>query len=261
MRKKLFVILSLAVALVVASCSKATYLKVDEKGINLGKEGGKGSLHLRSDGTSFEISYAPEWAQVCLLDSTVVYFATENTDKAFREDSIVITCNDFSVCVNITQAYICTYIKSDCKEITFEKEGGKKDIKIDTDGGALKVDAPEGATAKYEGGRLYVEVNKTDGTGVKRDIFLSYDDQKLVIPLVQKGNFCASCQGTGYTKCPRCNGTGMWEHKRCEDMDDWHSHNCETCGGADGGPVMTSSLATLHGSGRVKCKTCGGTGK
>lgn len=241
-------------AIGLVSCKKATYLKADVTEISSTIKGGDIAVGLHSDVANYEVTYTPEWAVPTLKDSILSLKVQPNSTGAVRTDSVVISCAGMSITLPITQYYVATYMNLEVETLSFEKEGGEENVKIDTDGGEVVAsDLPDGVTATYSNGVMTFKAQPNNAGTIKANVLLSADSIQQKIFVEVKGNICARCNGSGKIKCPYCKGYG-----ETADAAGMHVYCCTRCGGAGG--LYCGAMDYRPGSGRMRCPDCNGTG-
>ena len=257
--------MALCMVALLCSCNKATDISVDEDNVRFAINGGEKTIVVTADG-KYDIEDCPEWVQTTVEESTLTIIVGENTTGAKRECVIRLVGKDVEVPITIFQADKCTYINVPESEVTIPKEGGDVTLDIDTDGGNLQVESPEGVTAEYSGGKLKVSAPANEGGTIDGTVTLSCDNVTTEVKVTVEGNICPTCNGTGKVRCTSCGGRG-WS------MNDsgfaYTIVGCTSCGGSgyysdsagDYVRVANSSHPGYHkGSGQKNCPTCGGTG-
>lgn len=260
MKKFIVLFLSALFVLGLTSCKKdATAITPQLTELSVSKEGVETDVMVAANG-DWEVSSTEEWIKPLKSDKNLHVIVMPNTDMALRQGDIILKSGKTVVMINVIQAYICTKIIPDQTELTFEKEGGTQTVGIDTDGGDIQIDSPDGFTATYANGNLSVTTEPVSGPGPKGKITLSCDDQTATISVKQKGDVCERCGGRGKIKCPNCNGTGISYMRENGSLEIYCTH-CGGYGGQGSGIEEEYNYNIRIGSGRITCPDCGGSGR
>lgn len=194
--------------------------------------------------------------QADVVDSTLILKFAENPQQTERFGEVEISVRGASTKLSIRQIYMATILKPDTTNVVFEKEGGTKTVKIETDG-EVKFDAPKKVKAVYRNGELVITAARNDAGTINEKIELKADTLSATISVQVKGNLCKTCGGTGKIQCPACHG---WGQVGVGGMN-W-PNGCRRCGGRltipGGGPYGVDFYS--DGTGRVTCPTCHGKG-
>ena len=256
MKKILFILP--VIALLLCSCNKASDITVDEDNVTFAINGGEKTIVVTADG-SYDIEDCPEWVKTSVDESALTISVGENTTGAKRECVIRLVGKDVEVPITIFQADKCTYIKTSETEVTIPKEGGEVTLDVETDGGNLAMNCPEGIEAKLTGGKLTITAPANQGGTIDGTVTLSCDNVNTEVKVTVEGNICPTCNGTGKVRCAGCGGRGYLEY-----TGGWDRVGCKKCGG--GGTAMLSFSGhglmgdVRNGSGKMNCPTCGGSG-
>ena len=263
-------LLAAIVAVVLCSCSKAKSIQVNEDQVAFAINGGEKSIVVTADG-SYEVTDCPDWLQAVTGDSTITLIAQENTTGAVRECVINLVGNEVSVPITVTQADKCTHITVSEAEVTIPKEGGSKELTIDTDGANLVMEASEGIPAELKDGKLTINAPANEGGTVNGTVTLTCDTVTTEVKVTLEGSICPKCNGTGKVKCPKCGGKGFTSSNTAHSGEDY---GCRSCGGsgvrysfdsgwANGtfdGSTSYENHGFRKGSGQMACPNCGGKG-
>ena len=264
MRQKLFFGMMVALMAVVAtSCKKATYLKADKTSVEFTIEGGTETVQLSSDVTNFSVEDAPEWVETKMEDSTLTVTVAENTTGAKREGKIIVSVRGQEAAIPVVQYFEATHLSVNVESVVIPKEGGTQDVDVDCDG-AVTVDAPGFVTANYSMGKLTITASANDGGSQKAPIKLTSGNYSAEIAVTLEGNICPTCNGTGKVRCTKCGGRGYTETSDYIDADFiiYTDYGCKQCGGKGWtDSVEGDNGGYRQGSGKMKCPTCGGTGR
>ena len=254
MNKFFYFLLSLCVF---CSCKKTTFINPSSETLVYPILGGQKTDTIHSDG-DWEVKTCPDWLHVEKQDSVLKCVADENNSGAKRDGVIVLEGGNVKQTIAVSQVYICTRLNPETKSLTFEKDGGLKVIKIDTDGYDIKVDVSGNMTTKYEDRMLVVDAPANKGANSTGKITLTCDSQKVEIDVTLKGAFCPRCRGKGVVQCTSCGGSG-YNWKENDDM----SYGCKRCGGSGSGypPGYCAECPAYDlkkGTGMMPCPECQG---
>ena len=259
--------LAAVVAVALCSCSKAKSIDVSEDKVVFSIAGGEKSIDVTADG-SYDIEGCPEWVTAEVGESVLTISVSENGTGAERDCVINLVGDNVSVPITITQADKCTHITVSETEVTIPKEGGRKELTIDTDGANIVMEASEGISAELKDGMLVINAPANEGGTINGDIVLSCDTVKTEVKVTLEGSICPTCNGTGKVKCAKCGGRGYFsDHGHHGGVD----RGCASCGGGgsksydDGWADMSFTPSYQNhgfrkGSGQMPCPDCGGTG-
>lgn len=249
-------LVAVCAATLLCSCSKAKSIMVSTDRVAFAKTGGEKSITVTADGP-YDIKDCPDWLKAEARESELVLTAEQNNTGAMRECAIKLVGDNIEVPVFVSQADKCTFITPSELEITFPKEGGTKEITIDTDGASVAVDCSDFAGSlegKLEGNKLMVNCPANDGGSKNDAIKLSCDEITNVIMATIEGSICPRCKGTGKVTCSKCGGRGFYFGG---DMP----VGCGRCGGS--GYISLPNYPPMggkKGSGKMACPDCGGAG-
>ncbi len=259
--KNLSLIAILVALLTLGACHRATFITPDKAQVEFTLEGGEAPVSVSSDG-SWEVNECPEWVTTELQDSSLLVKVAKNDSGKVREGNIVLASGEVTATIAVRQMAKCTHITAEKDTLEFEKDGGSKTVKIDTDG-ALQVTAPDGFTADYVSGVLTVTTTANDGGKRSGIITLTADEQTASINVSQAGNICPTCNGTGKVKCTKCGGKGSYDEK-IPGPPFGVTHGCKKCGGSGeeawGGAGGAGRSSLRKGSGSMTCPDCNGAG-
>lgn len=263
--KQIFNILVLAVcaATMLCSCSKAKNIEVSEDNITFAINGGEKTIDVTADG-SYDIQDCPEWVKAEADESTLKLTVGENTTGAVRDCVIKLVGSDIEVPIRIIQADKCTFIKVSETEVTLPKEGGSKELTVETDGGNIAMNASDGFEATLADGILKITAPANEGGTINGTLTLTCDEVKTDVSVTVEGNICPTCNGTGKVRCSKCGGQG-YTFEFVPGPYNYYEFGCSNCGGSGEGfgdaPADGSTHYTVRkGSGKMNCPTCGGTG-
>ena len=268
--------LAAVAAVALCSCSKAKNIDVSEDKVVFSIAGGEKSIDVTADG-SYDIEGCPEWVTAEVGESVLTISVSENGTGAVRDCVIKLVGDNVSVPITITQADKCTHITVSETEVTIPKEGGRKELTIDTDGANIAVDNADFISpvqgepcleGRIEGDKLIITCPANDGGAKKGNLTLTCDDVTNTVVITIEGSICPTCNGTGKEKCTKCGGRGYFsDHGHHGGVD----RGCASCGGGgsksydDGWADMSFTPSYQNhgfrkGSGQMPCPDCGGTG-
>ena len=242
----------LVAVLALSGCKKATHIYPSQYDVAFSKAGGKVELSVTADGR-FDVQGCPEWLQVEVSDTMMVFTAQENSSGAAREAQVKLVGDNVEETVTVRQAYMCTRITATPEAVTLPKEGGTKDIAITTDGAHLDIQVSDGITAEFNDDTLTVSAPANDGPAINGVVTIVCDTVKTEVKVAVEGSVCPSCGGTGKVKCTKCGGKGVYYFVDAGVI----TYGCPRCGG--GGSDCPDDLH--RGSGKMPCPTCGGKGR
>lgn len=202
--------------LVVTSCKKATYLRVDTDKIETTISGKSGDVKIETDVQKVELTHVPSWVKVSLNEAQDMlhYEITLNTDGKQREDSIVIVNGELTNTILVSQAFKATYIKLEPSTLEFPRNGGTMTCNVIVDSeSAVTIDNHDIATVEDK--VITVKLPKAGTTDKQRQITVKCDEQEAILTIEQESNVCKKCGGKGLTS-----GT----HRDCDGM------GCGACG-------------------------------
>ncbi len=254
--------LAMCTAALLCSCSKAKKIEVSEDYVTFAINGGEKTIDVTADG-KYDIEDCPEWVKAVADESSLTLIVEKNTTGALREGVIRLVGNDVEKSITVRQADKCTYIRVSEDNVTIPKEGGEATLKLDTDGGNLTMNCPEGIEAVLKGRTLTISAHANQGGAIKGDLTISCENVSTTVKVTVEGVICSTCNGTGTITCTACGGRGYTEVTSRGD-DRWFSedYGCKKCGGYG----YQSSEGYIgeymkKGSGRITCPDCGGTGR
>lgn len=244
------------VALFVSCSNKATDIKVGEDSIAFDIKGGEKFVAVTADGT-YDIEGCTEWVKSKIDGDSIVFTVEENTSGAKRDCVVKLTGNgDVAAEIKISQADKCTFLKVSETEVALPKEGGSKDLTVETDGTNITANASNGITASIAGNKLNISAPANQGDAIKGEVTVGCDTISAKVKVTIEGSMCQRCGGKGKIACTRCGGKGY-----TSDAGGSGTHEmligCSKCGGSGSDWV----LDFIHkGSGRMTCPDCHGTG-
>ena len=262
-------LVAVCAATLLCSCSKAKSIMLSTDRVAFAITGGEKSITVTADGP-YDIKDCPDWLKAEARESELVLTAEQNNTGAMRECAIKLVGDNIEVPVFVSQADKCTFITPSELEITFPKEGGTKEITIDTDGASVAVNNADFLTpvegepcleGRVEGDRLIITCPANDFGTKKGNLTLTCDDITNTVAITIEGSICPRCDGTGKIKCSKCGGRGMFMN------DSGFAYTviaCTKCGGrgsyTDAGYGGGSHPGYSKGSGKMTCPDCGGAG-
>ena len=254
--KKIY-LFSLMLLSMLSSCGGADKIEVSKDNVSFGIDGGENNVTVKADG-SWDVTECPDWVTAEVHDSLIVVKVNRNdTGKMLKGDIILTGKENVTATIHVKQATKCTHITPESDKVEFDKEGGTKTVAVDTDGGDLNLQVPDGFTATFDDGTLTVNATANEAGTKRGEIKLTCEDQSATINVIQKGNLCQRCGGTGKITCPKCHGKGYTE---VYDDPYYAFYGCKACGG--GGYSYKAVDEGYHeGSGKIACPDCGGSGR
>ena len=248
--------LAAVAAVALCSCDKAKSIDVSEDKVVFSITGGEKSIDVTSDG-NYDIEECPEWVTVEVGESALTIKVSENGTGAARDCVINLVGDNVSVPITITQADKCTHITVSETEVTIPKEGGRKELTIDTDGAKLVMESSEGVSAELNDAKLVINAPANAGGPINGTIVLACDTVITEVKVTLEGSICPKCNGTGKVKCTKCGGRGFY-------FGGDSPIGCSGCGGSGyvGYPDLPNypPMGGRKGSGKMTCPDCGGTG-
>ncbi len=266
--KEISSIFLMAVCLVVmlCSCSKASEITVDQDYVMFAINGGEKTIEVTADG-SYDIEDCPDWVRISDAKSTLTFIVDENTTGALRECVIRLVGKNVEVPITIKQADKCTFINVSETVVTIPKDGGEVTLDVDTDGGKLAMNCPEGINAVLKGNKLTVSAPANLGGAIKGNLTISCENVSTTVQVTVEGSLCSTCNGTGMATCPSCGGKGFNTKVIYGEFGERYEeyYGCTKCGGfgvqySDGLIDGLTERGFRKGSGRISCPSCGGTG-
>lgn len=245
--------MALCAATLLCSCNKAKEISVDEDNVTFAINGGEKTIAVTADG-KYDIEDCPDWVKAEAEEDALTITVGENTTGAKRECVIRLVGKDVEVPITIFQADKCTYIKTSETEVTIPKEGGDVTLDVDTDGGNLAMNSPEGIEAKLTGGKLTISALANEGGTINGDLTITCDEVTATVKVTVEGNICPTCNGKGKIRCTHCGGKG-WIDLGGEDYK-----GCTACGGYGVRREPSDGPVPKLGSGQMNCPACGGSG-
>lgn len=215
----------------------ATYLRVEPNSIVAAKCGGKTTISIDFDGYIWFINHKPDWVTVDEHDKDFELSFNPNTSGSIRQGTITVQSGNLLAQVELSQNANATFIKPSVFALKFEKSGGRKTVKVETDGTKWTVEYPKFLDVKTSGDSFTVEASTNDGDYRQGIITITEDNVRTSISFQQAG------------KCPNCHGQG--------------SMTCTMCGGAgsSGYGMYYMQCGWCGGRGSINCAICGGTGE
>lgn len=222
--------------LLFAGCKKATYLTSKVENVKISKEGGSDTVILSYDAGTCRIVTQPDWLELNLKDSILIIQSGQNVERTARTGNIVIENGDLKLSLPIKQLSSATYLTFPDQPVTISKDGSPIELDVDTDGSNVILEGVENVTAEYKDGKVVLSGKGNTGKERRTKGFLVADTIRRPVMIIEKGEICYVCNGSGRVKCSTCWGTG-------ETLYPWGP--CYVC----------------NRTGKVKCKVCKGTGK
>lgn len=215
----------------------ATYLRVEPNSIIAAKCGGKINVSIDYDGYIWTINHKPDWVTVEENENDFELTFNPNTSGDARQGTITIQSGSLLAIVELSQKANATFIKPSVSALKFDKDGGRKTIKLETDGTKWTVEYPKFLDVETEEDGFIVRVSTNDGDFRQGIITVTEDNVSTAINFQQAGK-CPNCHGQGSTFCTICGGVGSTGYGMFYMQCGW-------CGG----------------DGSVNCVVCDGTGE
>lgn len=256
----LFTPLMLALVMLGSCAKKATVITPQKTEVTFSILGGEIRVPVSTDG-AIDVQNNPEWLDVEVTDTALVFKAKPNDSGAVRSADVRLVGDNVEVVMKVTQADKCTYISATPSEVTIPKEGGSETVKLDSDGGNISVVPGKGITATYENGVITVTAPANEGGTINSSLVISCDTVRTVVNVTVEGNICPNCGGSGKVTCSKCGGKGYTQ----SGADQW---GCTKCGGSGYAHYGTIEPGwrdwigdTRKGSGKMTCPDCHGAGQ
>lgn len=214
----------------------ATYLRVEPNTIVAAKCGGKTNVSIDYDGYIWTVNHKPDWVTVDENDNDFELTFNPNTSGCVRQGTITIQSGNQLVQVELAQNANATFIKPSVSVLKFNKGGGRKTVKVETDGVKWRVEYPEFLDVETNEDGFVVEASSNDDDFRQGIITVTEDNVRASINFQQAGK-CSNCHGSGEVSCSSCLGMGGM-----------------------GFGMYYSSCAWCGGRGKVTCGWCNGEG-
>ena len=141
----------------------ATYLRVEPNSIVAAKCGGKTNISIDFDGYIWFINHKPDWVTVDEHDKDFELSFNPNTSGSIRQGTITVQSGNLLAQVELSQNANATFIKPSVSVLKFEKSGGHKTVKVETDGTKWTVEYPKFLDVETSGDSFTVEASTNDG--------------------------------------------------------------------------------------------------
>lgn len=220
------VIIAAFVALSHWATNATTYLRLEPTSFSADKGGGKTTIGIDYDGYVWNVNHKPEWVELKENDRNFELSFAPNTSGKPREGTITIQSGKHLAKLEITQKAFATYIKPSVSNIQFSRTGGRKIVKLQTDGIHVTANHPEFLKIDSLADGFSVKASPNDGDYRQGTIILSEDDVNAMINF-QQGGKCPYCHGNGVMTCTNCGGTGTITYG-------YYYVQCRWCGGSGG---------------------------
>ncbi len=255
--KKLSSILIGMGLLVLCACGGATYITPSSDSVNFSIEGGEEKVTISADG-NWDIAECPDWVTTEIQEDVLVIKTKANETGSILEGDIVLKGkDDVEATIGVTQASSCTYITVSETEVVIPKEGGTKEISVDTDGAKVIIEASDGINAELTNETLSISAPSNQGFAKKGTVTLACDTVTTIVNVSIEGSVCKRCNGKGKISCTHCYGRGY-------NFSGDAPVACTKCGGHGllGEPDIPGypPMGGRKGSGRMACPECGGSG-
>lgn len=212
----------------------ATYLRVEPNSVVAAKCGGSAKVSIDYDGYVWMINHKPDWITINEYDKDFELTFSPNTSGSMRQGTITIQSGSLLAQVELTQNANATFIKPSVSVLEFDKGGGHKKVKVETDGTKWTVEYPKYLEVETVGDGFTVDASNNDGDYRQGTITITEDYVWTSITFYQAGK-CPNCHGQGSMICTLCSGmggTGMgMYYMQCGWCGGRGSTNCAVCGG------------------------------
>ena len=158
-----------------------------------------------------------------------------NTSGSIRQGTITVQSGNLLAQVELSQNANATFIKPSVSVLKFEKNGGRKTVKVETDGTKWTVEYPKFLDVETSGDGFTVDASTNDGDYRQGIVTITEDNVRTSIPFQQAGK-CPNCHGQGSMTCTICGGAGStgygMYYMQCGWCGGRGSINCAICGGS-----------------------------
>lgn len=212
----------------------ATYLRVEPNQVIAAKCGGSTNVSIDYDGYIWVINHKPDWVTVEENDNDFELTFSPNTSGGVRQGTITIQSGGLLTQVELAQNAYATTIKPSVSVLKFDKAGGRKTVKVESDGIKWEVEYPQFLKIEAEDDGFIVEASSNDGDFRQGYITITEDNARTSVNF-QQGGKCPSCHGSGSLACSMCGGLGGtgfgFYYTQCGWCGGRGSYNCNSCGG------------------------------
>ena len=160
----------------------ATYLRVEPNSIVAAKCGGKTNISIDFDGYIWFINHKPDWITVDEHDKDFELSFNPNTSGSIRQGTITVQSGNLLAQVELSQNANATFIKPSVSVLKFEKSGGHKTVKVETDGTKWTVEYPKFLDVETSGDSFTVEASTNGGDYRQGIITITEDNVRTSIP-------------------------------------------------------------------------------
>lgn len=215
----------------------ATYLRTEPNEVHASKAGGSCKVDIDYDGYVWTVNHQPEWVDIDENDNDFELNVGPNNTGQQREGSITIQSGKLLTQVVVRQNAYATRIKASETSFKFSRNGGNKDVLIETDGCNWEAEYTNWMSVTKEcETKLHITCPKNTGEYRTGTITVKEDNARVTISVTQGGD-CNNCHGSGEVSCNSCFGMG-----------------------GVGFGMYYSSCMWCGGRGKVTCGTCSGKG-
>lgn len=232
------VIIAALVAISHWATNATTYLRLEPASFSADKRGGQTTIGIDFDGYVWDVNHKPEWVELKEDERSFELSFAPNTSGKPREGTITIQSGKHIAKLEVTQKSIATYIKPSVSNIQFSRTGGRKIVKLQTDGINVLAEYPQFIKIDTLADGFSVRASSNNGDYRQGTIILREDDISASINF-QQGGKCPYCHGNGVMTCANCGGTGTITYG-------YYYVQCRWCGGSGG-----SNCNTCQGSGII----------
>lgn len=215
-----------------------TYLRTEPNEVYASKAGGTCKIDIDYDGYVWQVNHKPDWVHIDEFEQSFEITVEKNETGQSREGSITIQSGKQLAQVVITQNGVATYIKTSEDSFSFNKEGGKVSVTVESDGCDWFAEYPK-----------YLNVNKEDETTLEIEVPTNTSNYRTGYITIKEYNVSCTINFTQGGKCPNCDGAG--------------ESDCGGCfgSGSTGFGFYVSQCFVCGGKGKMPCSRCNGTGE
>lgn len=215
----------------------ATYLRAEPNEIHASKAGGTCNVDIDYDGHVWTVNHQPEWVNIYEYDKSFELKVDPNNTGQLREGSITIQSGKLLAQIIVRQNAYATIMNASETSIEFKKNGGNKDVIIETDGCNWVAEYTNWMTVTKESdSELHINCPINSGE-FRTGIITVKEDNVYVLINVTQGGDCNNCHGKGEISCSSCLGMGGM-----------------------GYGMFYSSCMWCGGRGKITCGVCNGSG-
>ena len=214
----------------------ATYLRTEPNDLRASKAGGLCTVDIDYDGYFWTVNHKPDWVTIVESDKDFMVSVGTNSTGQSREGTITVQSGKQLAHVTVRQNAYATYVRAAEASVKFGKDGGTKDIAIETDGCSWEADYTNWMTVTKSEHAVHVKCPVNSGDYRTGTINVKEDNVRFMI-MVTQGGKCYNCHGSGEIMCNACFGTGGMGFGM-------YYSGCMMCGGR----------------GKISCNLCKGSG-